>query len=331
MYIVSDAVVLPRKTDKTTVEALALPQGVKDAINAAGPRPNETFNVGPGEIFLESVLWYERIQFANKATLTLNPKLSFVALVADELLFTGPPYFSVEVRFQESKAPEGTLGSTGSQGAPGGNGHGGHHHGYPGGRGGAGGRGGDGGTLAVPTIYVLTNSVKAQDAPDQAALFHFSIEGIDGGHGGNGGQGGKGGPGGRGAQAISGPFSCQRGGGKGGPGGPGGYGGQPGDGGAASNGGELVLIGTTSAVDVLKFSEVSNLPGSPGDGGFSGLPGIGGDGGQGGKGKGHCRGGERGSRGGSPLQSPNRGANGAPGAKGLTFIYEVADYHDELA
>ncbi len=331
MYIVSDAVLVSKDSDDAAKAMVALPQAVKDAINTAGPHPGEIYNIGPGEVFTESVLWYERIQFADKASLTLNPGLPFVAIVADELLFTGPPYHSVRVSFDEIAATVGEVGPTGAQGAPGNRGHAGHHHGYPGGRGHMGGIGSDGGTVSLPAVYILANAVQAQDAPDQAALFHFEFEGVQGGQGGYGGQGGKGGPGGRGAQAISGLGGCQRGGGKGGDGGPGGYSGKPGDGGNAGDGVNLALIVTTAAIDVLKFSEVFNLPGAPGAGGFAGRAGLGGDGGQGGKGKGHCNGGERGKLGKSPIPSPNGGLRGAEGDKGTNTVNEVADYRDELA
>lgn len=287
-----------------------LPPAVKDAVNATAPPADEVFNVAGDENFMGQVLRYERIQFASSARLILNSELDFVVIAADELLFS-PPLQTAAISLTPVAPQHGADGDPGPPVADRGR----HGHNGDDGRNGKPGRPGtDGGEVHLPDVYILANSVQAQNPPSEFSYFEFVVDGIDGGNGGDGGRGGNGSRGGPGGKARDGAIGCDRGGGDGGDGGRGGPGGKPGNGGKAGDGADLLIGGPGQAVDLLKFSIVGNLPGAAGIGGESGASGAGGRGGSRGSGSKKCSGGDSGDKGAKPART--RPLNGSPGNEG---------------
>ncbi|HKH43697.1 MAG TPA: hypothetical protein VKM72_03445 [Thermoanaerobaculia bacterium] len=309
--------------------AASLPADVKAAINAVNPPPGEVFNVSPEEAFAGQVLRFERIQFASGASLTLSHEHDFVALVADELLFSSP-LAKATVRFTAPPLLDGLDGLPGKEGAAGGSAGRGNHHGGKGGKGREGEDGAPGGEQSLPTLYILTNAVKAENPPSTFPFFTMEFDGMKGGDGGDGGPGGKGGKGGDGKRGKDGFLECKRGGGNAGHGGPGGPGGHGGRGGDAGDGADVVIIGPTAVIDRLKFSEISHNPGAPGKAGQSGASAGGGNPGARGGGTGFCKGGKTAKKGPTPPLTVPTQEQGAPGRKGTTSLGEVPDYHDAL-
>ena len=156
------------------VENFALPTDVKDAINAVTPPPGEVFNVSASETFDGQVLRFERIQFTSGSILTLSHQHEFVAIVADELLFSAPLQ-TATIKLTDPPVLGGEDGKAGKPGGRGGRTGRGDHHGARGGRGGRGTDGTDGGEQTLPTIYILTNRVQAQNPPSGYPFFNFEL------------------------------------------------------------------------------------------------------------------------------------------------------------
>jgi hypothetical protein len=136
----------------------------------------------------------------------------------------------------------------------------------------------------------------------------IDLSGQNGGLGGRGANGTPGTNGARGNNGVDGLLQCLHPGTDGGPGGNGTPGSLGFPGGAAGNGGNLILIGKAArALSSNIF--FSAKPGDPGPGGSGGLGGAAGQGGEGGSGSVHCGGGH-----GGPSGQP--GPSGAPGPSG---------------
>jgi hypothetical protein len=300
-----------------------LPTDVRDAIRASRTT-SEILQISGIERLSGQILRVDELVFQPNSVLELQSlDKPWVAIVVRRLKFADPTAPSAIRRRPDIVAPTGAAGARGSngrdakgrQGANGRNGQAGQRA-AP---------GGDGGTAALPTVYLIAESVEAGRGTFASGVFAFSIEmpGIEGGAGGQGGSGGRGGRGSNGRDGNSDAVSCRRSAGDGGDGGASGASGPGGNGGRGGDGAPIVLVSSAAGLDVLSYARLVTDGAPGGKGGLGGSATKGGEAGSRGGGRGLCSSGSPGAAGAKGAVG-RPGEDGAAGSRGRVFTFALS-------